>query len=140
MGHRGRERGGQYSEEWDTEEGNGWTALRGMTYRGREWDREHSEEWNTEEGNGVNSTQRNGIKRKETGWTALKGMGTEKGLTALRGMGYKGRERNGQHLEEWDKEEGNGVDSTQRNGYRERVDSTQRNGIQRKDRSGMDST
>ena len=54
MGYRGREWGRQHSEEWDTEEGNGWTALRGMTYRGREWDREHSEE-----GNGVNSTQRN---------------------------------------------------------------------------------
>ena len=90
MGYRGRERGGQRSEEWDTEEGNGvdstqrngyresvdstqrngiqrkgtgWTALRGMEYRERGG--QHSEEWDTEEG--VDSTQRNGIQRKETG-------------------------------------------------------------------------
>ena len=45
----------------------------------------------------MDSTQRNGIQRKGTGWTAL------------RGKRYKGRERGGQHSEEWDTEEGNGV-------------------------------
>ena len=90
MGYRGRELGGQHSE-CDTEEGNGAGG-------------QHSEEWDTEEGSGIESTQRNGIQRKGTGWTAL------------RGMGYRGREWDREHSEEWDTEEGNGVDSTQRNG------------------------
>ena len=39
----------------------------GYIYRGRERGRQHSEEWDTEEGNGVDSTQRNGIQRKGMG-------------------------------------------------------------------------
>ena len=54
MGYRGRELGGQHSEEWDTEEGNGAGG-------------QHSEEWDTEEGSGIESTQRNGIQRKGGG-------------------------------------------------------------------------
>ena len=47
--------------------GTGWTVFRGMGYRGRERGGQHSDEWDTEEGNGVDSAQRNRIQRKGTG-------------------------------------------------------------------------
>ena len=70
-----------------------------MGYRGRERGGQRSEEWDKQEGSGIESTQRNDIERKGTGWTAL-----------------RRRERGGQCSEEWDTEEGNRVDSIQMNG------------------------
>ena len=52
--------------------GTGWTVFRGMGYRGRERGGQRSDEWDREEGNRVDSTQRNGIQRKGTGWTAFR--------------------------------------------------------------------
>ena len=44
--------------------GTGWTVIRGMGYRGRERGGQHSDELDTEEGNRVDSIQMNGIQRK----------------------------------------------------------------------------
>ena len=91
--YRGREYGGQQSEEWDTEDGNGVdsTQRNGHGIQKNERGGEPSEELDTEDGNGVDSTQRNGhgIQKNERGGEPSEELDTEDG--------------NG-HSKEWDTE------------------------------------